>query len=153
MSTKSTLDVFDKFINQFSNELSKTTIGLQPVLDGVRTALGTYDSYPPFNFEQFDEYHYRVTFALAGFDKEDITINVKDNWLAIEGSAKAPTIEEGVTPSVFHHRGIATRDFSRVIQLASDVVVKGAIMKDGLLNIELERIVPDEKKPQEIKIA
>lgn len=54
------------------------------VFDGVRTALGNYDSYPPFNFEEIDSTHYRATFALAGFAKADLSVTVKENWLLIE---------------------------------------------------------------------
>ena len=148
---KNPLDAFDQFINSISGDLVKTTIGMNNVFDGVRTALGTYDSYPPFNFEEIDSTHYRATFALAGFAKEDLSVTVKENWLLIEGD-KSETKEDPDSTRVFLHQGIANRSFKRAIQVANDIVVSGATMENGLLHIDLERMIPDEKKPQTIKI-
>jgi len=83
---KNPLDNFDQLYESISSDIAKTTIGMGRMFEGVRTALGAYDSYPPFNFEQIDDTHYRVTFALAGFTKDDLSITVKDNWLTIEGN-------------------------------------------------------------------
>ena len=145
------LPSFDQLVETISGDLAKTTIGMNSVFDGLRTALGTYDSYPPFNFEQLDDTHFRVTFALAGFTKNELTVSVKENWLTIEGD-KVEEKEDEDSTKFFHHKGIANRSFKRVVQLASDIVVKGATMENGLLVIDLEKVIPDEKKPQTIKI-
>lgn len=140
---------FDQFYQSIAGDLAKTTIGMGRMFDGVRTALGAYDSYPPFNFEQLDDTHYRVTFALAGFSKDDLDVSIKDNWLTIEGDKKSEPVDDDST-AFFHHRGIANRSFKRVVQLATDIVVTGANMEDGLLNIDLEQA--EDKKIKTIKI-
>ena len=145
---RNSIHVFDKFLSEIAGDLSKTTIGMNQVFDGVRTALGNYDAYPPFNFEQLDDEHFRVTFALAGFTKDDITVTVKENWLTIEGEQPKDDKEE----RHYHHKGIANRAFKRIVQLATDIEVKNAVMENGLLNIDLVRVIPEEKKAKTIKI-
>ena len=146
---KDPLAAFDRLVNEFAGDLARTSIGLDRVFDGARNALGAYDSYPPYNFEQLGEKNYRITYALAGFSKDDITITVKQNWLYIEGMIKdqQPTEERK-----FLHRGIGTRAFKRAFQLASDIVVTDASMENGLLYIELEQVVPEEEQPKLIEI-
>ena len=151
------LEAFDRLVNEFGGDLAKTTIGMNRIFDGARNALGAYDSYPPYNFEQTSETNYRITYALAGFSKEDITVTVKENWLYIEGEKKDNF--DGVSKKdplgfkpFFHHRGIATRAFKRAFQLASDIVVTEATMENGLLHIELEQLVPEEQQPKLIQI-
>lgn len=139
---------FDRFINEISGDLARTTVGMNRVFDGVRTALGAYDAYPPFNFIDLGENKYNVVFALAGFTKEDLKVEVKENWLTIEGT-KEQTNDSNV---VYRHRGIANRSFKRLVQIASDVVVNKASMENGLLIIELEQVIPEEKKPKVIEI-
>lgn len=143
------LTAFDQFVNEMTGDLAKTTIGMGRMFDGLRTAIGTYDSYPPFNFEQTDDTKYRMVFALAGFTKEDIDVEVKGNFVTIVGEKKE---KEGEDKPNYLHRGIATRSFKRLVQIADDVVVKDASMKDGLLSIDLEQIVPEEKQAKTIKI-
>jgi len=140
---------FDKFVEEMTGDLAKTTIGMGKVFDGIRTAIGTYDSYPPFNFEQLGNGKYRIVFALAGFAKENIEIEVKGNWLTIAGNKDDIKEDDN---HVYLHRGIATRSFRRLVQIADDVEVKNATMENGLLSIDLEQVVPDEKKSKVIKI-
>ncbi len=139
---------FDQMIDEVANELSKTTFGMNRMLDGVRNALGTYDSYPPFNFVQIGENKYHAVFALAGFTKEELKIEVKENMLTIEGNKEQTDDKD----SIYMHRGIAYRSFKRLVQIAEDVVVNEATMENGLLTVELEQVVPDEKKPVTINI-
>jgi len=145
-----TLTEFDRFVDQVSNDLAKTTIGMGRVFDGVRTSLGNYDSYPPFNFEQHSETQYRVVFALAGFEKEDITVEVKNgNWLTIVGEKLD---DENEVQPTYLHRGIANRAFKRLVQIADDVEVKDAVMNNGLLTVTLEQHIPESKQSKSIKI-
>lgn len=139
---------FDKVLDEVANELSKTTFGMNRMLDGVRNAMGTYDSYPPFNFVQVDENKYHAVFALAGFAKEELTIEVKENFLTVAGNKELVDDDD----SIYMHRGIAYRSFKRFVQIAEDVVVNEATMENGLLTIVLEQVVPDEKKPITIDI-
>jgi molecular chaperone IbpA len=107
----------------------------------------TNTSYPPYNIVKHDAENFSIELALAGFDKKDITISKEKEVLNIEGKQKEGENLEYV------HRGLASRSFKRTFTLADDIVVKGADMKNGILSVSLERIVPEEDKPQEIKIS
>jgi molecular chaperone IbpA len=107
----------------------------------------TNTSYPPYNIVKHDAENFSIELALAGFDKKDITISKEKEVLNIEGKQK-----EGETLE-YVHRGLASRSFKRTFTLADDIVVKGADMKNGILSVSLERIIPEEDKPQEIKIS
>ena len=107
----------------------------------------TNTNYPPYNIVKHDAENFSIELALAGFDKKDITISKEKNVLLIEGKQKDGDELEYV------HRGLASRSFKRTFTLADDIVVKGADMKNGNLSVSLERIIPEEDKPQEIKIS
>ena len=107
----------------------------------------TNTNYPPYNIVKHDAENFSIELALAGFDKKDITISKEKEVLNIEGKQKDGDELEYV------HRGLAARSFKRTFTLADDIVVKGADMKNGILSVSLERIIPGEDKPQEIKIS
>ena len=86
--------------------------------------------------------------ALAGFSESDIEVEVKDSTLTVRSKE-----DKGTDESQYVHRGIAKRSFSRSWSLSDDVVVKGAEFDNGLLNISLEKVVPEEKKPRLIPIT
>ena len=103
-------------------------------------------SYPPFNVVK-DGDHYIVEVALAGINKKDLDVEVQENTLSI--SYDSSNKEESDNKL---YRGIAQRSFRRQFSLAEDVEVTGATFKNGLLQIDLERIIPEEKRPKQIKI-
>ena len=103
-------------------------------------------SYPPFNVVK-DGDQYIVEVALAGIDKKDLDVEVQENTLSI--SYESSNKEESDNKL---YRGIAQRSFRRQFSLAEDVEVTGATFKNGLLKIDLERIIPEEKRPKQIKI-
>ena len=103
-------------------------------------------SYPPFNVVK-DGDHYIVEVALAGINKKDLDVEVQENTLSI--SYDSSNKEESDNKL---YRGIAQRSFRRQFSLAEDVEVTGASFKNGLLQIDLERIIPEEKQPKQIKI-
>ena len=105
-------------------------------------------SYPPYNIERTGEDAYRISMAVAGFAEDDISIEAHRNVLTIKGE-KPETQDEA---SEFLHRGIAARAFERRFQLADHVEVVGALLKNGLLHIDLKRSVPEEMKPRKIEI-
>ena len=105
-------------------------------------------NYPPYNIVKIDESNYAIQVAIAGFSKSDIEIETKENTLTVKSASKSET--EDTTN--YLHKGISNRAFVRSFKLSDDVVVKGATFENGLLNIELERIIPEEKKPRLIKI-
>ena len=96
---------------------------------------------------KIEDLNYQVEMALAGFSKDDIEVKYSDNQLTIKSVESDDKDEKDVI-----HRGISKRKFSRSFTLADDVVVNGAELKDGMLIVELEKIVPDSKKPRTIDI-
>jgi molecular chaperone IbpA len=106
-------------------------------------------NYPPYNIVKTGNFTYNIELALAGFSKKDIEINMEDGVLNIKSVVEATKDkdEDGVI-----HKGIAKRYFSKSFTIADDVEVKGAELKDGLLKVSLERIVPESKKPRTISI-
>ena len=102
--------------------------------------------YPPYNIRKEGD-KFQIEIALAGVTKEDLEINLEDGQLTISHDP-----EETQVDVEYLHRGIAQRKFKRVWTLSDDVVVNGAQMENGMLYVELERIVPEEKKARSIKI-
>ena len=131
--------------------LYRSTVGfdsLASMLDQVASFDEQPDNYPPYNIERLTENEYRITMAVAGFGKEDVKIEVKENTLSIQGEKKEADEER-----TFLHRGIASRAFERRFQLADHVEVRGADVKDGLLSVDLEREVPERLKSRTIEIG
>ena len=131
--------------------LFRSTVGfdrMTQLMDTAMTRPQQSDGYPPYNIEKQGDDNYRISLAVAGFSPNDIDITVKENALVI--SAKSETEGEERT---YLHRGIAGRAFERSFQLADHLVVKGADMENGLLHVDLERVVPEELKPRRIKIS
>ena len=131
--------------------LYRSTVGfdsLASMLDQVASFDEQPDNYPPYNIERLTENEYRITMAVAGFGKEDVKIEVKENTLSIRGEKKEADKER-----TFLHRGIASRAFERRFQLADHVEVRGANVKDGLLSVDLEREVPERLKSRAIEIG
>ena len=104
-------------------------------------------NYPPHNIVKYNDTHYGIEVAVAGFSKEEITVEVDQDQLYITG--KKASVSEGVE---YLHRGLAARDFEQTFTLAEYMEVRGAEVKDGMLKIEIERIIPDALKPRQIKI-
>ena len=131
--------------------LYRSTIGfdrLGSLLDTLNTFEGNTPSYPPYNIERVSENAYRISMAVAGFAENDLDIEVNENTLAIRGEK---TVEQ--EDSTFLHRGIAARSFERRFQLADYVMVKGAVLENGLLHVDLERELPEAMKPRTIEIT
>ena len=104
-------------------------------------------SYPPYNIERTGEAAYRISVAVAGFEQSELEVEVHNNTLAIRGKKQDKT-EAGA----FLHRGIATRNFERRFELADHVIVQGADIENGLLNIDLVREVPEALRPRTVEI-
>jgi molecular chaperone IbpA len=104
-------------------------------------------SYPPYNIELVGEDKYRITMAVAGFDRSELEIESERDQLKIVGRK-----QKDETKRTFLHRGIAARDFEHRFQLADHVKVVGAKLDNGLLNIELVRVIPESLKPRKIEI-
>lgn len=142
VNTTLTTDPFDR-VRTYS-------IGFDRMFDKLfDEAYVSTPSYPPYNIVKTDDEHYAIQIAVAGFSKDDIEIESKDNSLVIKTKEKKEELVDDVT---YLHKGISARAFTRSFTIADDVVVKGATYENGLLNVELERIIPEEKKPRLIEI-
>ena len=104
-------------------------------------------NYPPYNIVKVDAENFVIEIAVAGFGKKEVSISKEKEVLIIKGEQEKNDSKE------FVHQGLSSRNFTRKFTLADDIVVNGADMKDGILKISLERIIPEEDKPQEIKIS
>jgi molecular chaperone IbpA len=127
------------------------SIGYDKMFDRLElfnTALSkAVPGYPPYNIKKTEKNFYVLELAVAGFSKEDIDIELTDGSLTVSASAKTSDSKEE-----FLHKGIADRSFKRKFELADNVEIRNADLKDGMLKISLEYIVPDNKKPKKIEI-
>jgi len=132
--------------------LFRSTVGFDRLFD-MLDSVAQYDtnqSYPPYNIERSDETHYRNSVAVAGFGDKDLTVEVRDGVLTVQGKRADDNARN--ENSGYLYQGIAGRAFERRFQLAEHVEVKGAKLENGLLHVDLERIVPEERKPRRIPI-
>lgn len=130
----------------------RSTIGFDRMAHMLDTAMNldeTTAGYPPYNIEKIDQELYRITMAVAGFKRDDLSISTHEGSLIVVGTASKPENGERVT---YIHRGIAKRSFNRRFQLADSIKVLGASFEDGLLYVDLKREIPEELKPRSIEI-
>jgi molecular chaperone IbpA len=127
--------------------LFRTAIGFDRLARLVDTLPQDNASYPPYNIEKLSEDAYRLSLAVAGFSADDIELTVKDNALIVAGR-----VAEDAAKAEFLHRGIAARAFTRRFVLADHMVVEGADIANGLLNIAIKRVVPESARPRKISI-
>ena len=131
--------------------LFRNSVGFDRFSDLFETALRNDSSggYPPYNVEKRGEDSYRIVVAAAGFQQDDLDLQVEKGVLSVSGSKRESTSEEGVT---FLHQGIAQRAFKLSFRLDDHIEIKGANLSNGLLSIDLERVVPEEAKAKRIPI-
>ena len=140
------------------NNLRPLTVGFDNVFDQLEYMMedrffekGTVANFPPYNIVKTGENTYDVELALAGFNRKDIEVEYRENQLTVK-SKKQEKPEETDEDGNMIHRGISKRMFTRSFTIANDVEVKGAELKDGLLKVSLERIIPEHKKAKTIEI-
>ena len=137
------------------NNLKPFTVGFDDMFDHFEHMMddsffrGTVGNFPPYNIVKTGENTYDVELALAGFSKNDIEVEYKENLLTVRSKKEEETKDEDGN---IIHRGISKRMFSKSFTIANDVEVKGAELKDGLLKVSMERIVPEHKKAKLIDI-
>lgn len=112
----------------------------------ANSAKNSSGGYPPYNIEQKDDNHYRITMAVAGFAEDQLDITQNENMLVVKGE------RNGEEDKNYVYQGIAERDFERKFQLADYVKVIGASMENGLLHVDLEREIPEAMQPRKIAI-
>ena len=146
MVTSKALSLMDGF-----NQLTPYAVGFDRVFDTLNRYVDNSVSstgFPPYNIQKVGDYKYQIDMALAGFSKDDIEVEFAENTLVVRSDKKEEPDDEFT-----YHRGISYRKFNRKFTLADDIVVKGAKLENGMLTVELERIVPEEKKPRLIEIS
>ena len=144
MVTTKALSMFDNF-----NQLAPYAVGFDRVFDQLQTYVvnnSQSSGFPPYNIRKGGEYNYTIEMALAGFSKDDIEIEVAEGLLTVR------SIKENDENDSNIYRGISYRKFNRKFTLADDIVVNDASLENGMLKIDLEQIVPEEKKPRKITI-
>tara|TARA_R110002167_G_scaffold61002_1_gene171978 strand:+ start:590 stop:1027 length:438 start_codon:yes stop_codon:yes gene_type:complete len=144
MVTNKTISLFDNF-----NQLTPYAVGFDRVFDHLNSYVAnnaTSTGFPPYNIIKGGDFTYAIEMALAGFSKKDIEIEVADGALTIRSTKENEENEDTI------HRGISSRKFKRKFTLADDIVVNDASLENGMLKINLERIVPEEKRPRLIDI-
>ena len=114
-----------------------------------QTIRTTQNNYPPYNIIRVEDDLFILEFALAGFDKSEVSITVENNQLKIKGQKSEVEEDQSVT---FLHKGIAARKFSTVFNLPEYMEVESALFSNGILEITLEKHIPEEKKPKTIQI-
>ena len=127
----------------------RATVGFDRVfdlLDSVASQSGS-NGYPPYNIEKSGDNAYKIVMAVAGFAEAELNVTQKENELLVTGQAQNAQDEKQ-----YLYRGIAGRNFERRFQLADHVKVTGAKLVDGMLTIDLQREIPEEKKPRAIRI-
>jgi molecular chaperone IbpA len=135
----------------FVNQISRQSVGFDQLFDQLNRSFkssGADQKYPPHNVVQYDESHYAIELAVAGFAEDEVSIELNKNVLTVKGEQLSPEAE-----ITYVHKGISNRDFTRTFPLADHIEVTGAKVRNGILTISLERVVPEEFKPKSIAIS
>ena len=106
-------------------------------------------NYPPHNIVKYSEDTYGIEVAVSGFTKEEVTVEVDQDQLTIRGVKNRPNVDVGIE---YLHRGLAARDFEQTFTLAEYMEVVGAKVADGMLQIDIKRLIPEALKPRQIEI-
>ncbi len=138
------------------NSLRPFSIGFDDMFDQFENMLGNgnltmQSNYPPYNIRKTGKDHYAIEVALAGFSKKDVEVEFEDNLLTVRTKQVDKTENSDVDGEIIH-KGISQRQFARSFTIADDVKVNEAELKDGLLTISCERIIPEHKKRKLIDI-
>ena len=128
-------DVFNHFESMFDHQFDTLNVS----------------NYPPYNIVKVDKNKFDVEVALAGFNKKDINVSVENGMLTIESKQEEKSKDKDEDGEVIH-KGISKRYFKRSFTIADDVEVKGAELKDGLLRVSMDKIIPESKKMKTINI-
>ena len=136
-------------------QITKFGIGFDNMFDDLMrvTAQQSNTNYPPYNLVQISDDEYLISIAVAGFGQDNLSVTKDKNFLIVEGTHAAETVENTDSTAVFLHKGISERSFRREFQLADHVEITNANLELGILSIHLTREVPEEMKPKTIAIT
>lgn len=130
-------------------QMHRNAIGFDTLFEQLNRTVGNKsDHYPPHNIIQYDENLHAIELAIAGFAEDEVSVELTDNILTVEGEQKEPTLE-----ALYIHKGISSKYFLRSFTLAEHVEVTDATVKNGILTINLERKVPEEKQTKKVQIT
>ena len=141
---RNTLSLLDNF-----NQLTPYAVGFDRMFDNLSRYVdnnATSTGFPPYNIRKEGDYNYVIEMALAGFGKKDIEVEVADGTLSIR------SVKENNEDDSTVYRGISSRRFERKFTMADDIVVNDAKLENGMLMVNLERVVPEEKKPRLVMV-
>ena len=141
---RNTLSLLDNF-----NQLTPYAVGFDRMFDNLSRYVdnnATSTGFPPYNIRKEGDYNYVIEMALAGFGKKDIEVEVADGTLSIR------SVKENNEDDSTVYRGISSRRFERKFTMADDIVVNDAKLENGMLLVDLERVVPEEKKPRLVTV-
>ena len=144
MNTSRALSLLDNF-----NQLTPYAVGFDRIFDNLsRYTSDNMQStgFPPYNIRKEGDYNYVIELALAGFGKDDIEVEVADGTLSVR------SVKENNEDDSTVYRGISYRKFERKFTMADDIIVTGAKLENGMLTVDLERVIPEEKKPRLISV-
>ena len=129
------------------------SVGFDSVFDHFESMFNEspslHTNYPPYNILKTDEHSYVIELAVAGFSKKDIKVTVENGVLTVESDREGNAESSG---QEIIHRGISKRYFKKSFSISDDVEIRGAELKDGLLRISMEKIIPESRKRKEISI-
>ena len=131
--------------------IQRFAVRFDRMFDELSRTAGTLNAsnYPPYNIIKESETIWKIEVAVAGFDESELDVEIVNNELVVTGAV----IKENKVETQYLHQGIAGRDFERTFALAENVEVKGAQVKNGILTVTLEHIVPESAKPKKIAIT
>jgi molecular chaperone IbpA len=135
----------------FVNQIHRQTIGFDNLFDQLNRTFAnskTDGNYPPHNVVKLDDTHYVIEVAVAGFAENEIDVELKENVLTVRGEQEKTDKE-----IEYLHKGISARNFVRTFPLAEHIEVRGATVKNGILAIALEQVVPEEQKAKKVQIT
>lgn len=134
-----------------TNALNKALLGFDSLFDNFeqRFANQVNNNYPPYNIVKKDENNYELEIAVTGFAPEEVSVEIDQNQLVVKGERK----REDDTETQYIHRGLATRDFTRTWTLAEHMEVNTGSIKNGVLRVAIQRVVPEALKPRQLKIT
>ena len=141
---RNTLSLIDNF-----NQITPYAVGFDRIFDNLSRYVdnnATSTGFPPYNIRKEGDYNYVIEMALAGFGKKDIEVEVADGTLSVR------SVKENSEDDSTVYRGISRRRFDRKFTMADDIIVNGAKLENGMLSLELERVVPEEKKPRLVTV-
>ena len=135
------------------NKLRPVSVGFDSVFDHFESMFNEspslHTNYPPYDILKTDEHSYVIELAVAGFSKKDIAVTVENGVLTVESDRESNAESSG---QEIIHRGISKRYFKKSFSISDDVEIRGAELKDGLLRISMEKIIPESRKRKEISI-